>query len=451
MSSQASPGDVGSSTRRTRTWQLVLVAVAFAAFFRYVFLPIGGIAALFSVLVGFVWAKEQLEHLGALESGPFGGAMYLTGALLFLYVLMRFVLAGWSGLRQLSGVTRPLPFPLRWPWWTFGLGLLLAAEILIPDPPRGSDVPGLAGALILTLAVWGVLSFIYLSYQAFWGGMSLAWGVARVSPFGAGLLTVGALACVGIMALFGAVLEEASSQLSARPRPHFDPRCGASALECSRRLFLAVPNTQDLARGDTLSARAQPLHASASLGFPESSRGTGLGTQDTESARTRRFRECLDNQSKRKDLLATAWRIAAASIDRSDAWDLVHRTLMSVCLRAGERYDFDQYFLRSIQNGVKGWYRQPANARSCSIDDIMEPVCDVDTEAEYVRHETQMRVQQALCELPEEDKQILKLRYFDEQSELDIAQRLGISYAAARKRLQRAREKLEFEFLEQCQ
>ncbi|AKQ69555.1 hypothetical protein A176_006467 [Myxococcus hansupus] len=42
------------------------------------------------------------------------------------------------------------------------------------------------------------------------------------------------------------------------------------------------------------------------------------------------------------------------------------------------------------------------------------------------------------------------MRYFDDLSEWEIAQRLGIDYAAARKRVQRARDKFFDEFHQRC-
>ncbi|OJH35958.1 RNA polymerase sigma factor [Cystobacter ferrugineus] len=129
----------------------------------------------------------------------------------------------------------------------------------------------------------------------------------------------------------------------------------------------------------------------------------------------------------------------------------MHATLLSVCLHSGERYDFEQFFLRSVRNGVYSWYRRAGNVRTCAIDSIPEPACDIQPDDQYVRFETQVGVHKALCTLRDDDRQVLMLSYFDELSDLEISERLGISHAAVRKRLQRAREKLEEKFLQQCQ
>jgi RNA polymerase sigma factor (sigma-70 family) len=150
-------------------------------------------------------------------------------------------------------------------------------------------------------------------------------------------------------------------------------------------------------------------------------------------------------------MLERASRKAATMVGSADAWDLVHATLLSVCLHSGDRYDFEQFFLRSLHNGAISWLRRPGHARTCSIDYEPEPVCDIRPDDEYMRSETQRAVRKALCALGNDDQQVLYLRYFDDLGEEQIAHRLGIGYAAARKRLQRARERLQVEFLQRCQ
>ena len=69
-------------------------------------------------------------------------------------------------------------------------------------------------------------------------------------------------------------------------------------------------------------------------------------------------------------MLEKAWRIAASRVNKEDAWDIVHTTLLSVCLHSGERYDFERFFLRSIDYGVYSWLRRPGNVRTCAIDSV---------------------------------------------------------------------------------
>lgn len=88
---------------------------------------------------------------------------------------------------------------------------------------------------------------------------------------------------------------------------------------------------------------------------------------------------------------------------------------------------------------------------ACPLDDAPEPECDLRPDDDYLRSEALKALRTSLCSLKDDDREVLDLRYFKELSELEIARHLGISYDAARKRLQRAREKLEVEFLQRCQ
>ncbi|MFE8604162.1 sigma-70 family RNA polymerase sigma factor [Archangium violaceum] len=456
MSQQASPGDTGSTSRQTSLWQLALVAAALAIFFRFVLAPLDGLAILFSALLGFLWTQQMLAHVGALEPVSFGGAVYLSGAILLLGLVLMSLVALWGFIRRMSEDTRPLPILVREPWWTFGVLLILACRFFTQGS-GGSGAPGIAGALVLATALWAVLSCSYLFYRVTFGGLSLAWRLARVSPFGAGLLTVGALACAGFMVLIEAgVKQELSSQMRGISVPRLDSRCPSSAMECTRRLFLASAHSASTKVTPSLGSRARsepPLISASSWGYPETSSGRRRTQEleEPESARTRRARECLDSQYQKRDMLQKAWNIAAASVSSEDAWDIVYTTLLSVCLHSGERYDFEQFFLTSVRYGVYSWLRRPGNVRTCSIEFAPEPVCDIRPDDQYVQSETQDAVRKALCALAYEDRQVLVLRYFEELSDLEIADRLGINYAAARKRLQRARDKLEEQFLQQCQ
>jgi RNA polymerase sigma factor (sigma-70 family) len=282
------------------------------------------------------------------------------------------------------------------------------------------------------------------------GGLSLSWRLARFSPFGAGLLTVGALGCVGVMFTLGAVVEELASQARALPAPRLDFTCPASAMECSRRFFLRANDGQPPALSEERRAPALAAGVStASWSYPEAS--SGGGSLDSESARSRRLRECLDSQYKNRDMLERAWRIAEARVGEADAADIVHAVLMSVCLHSGEYINFERFFLRSIENGANSWLRRPGNARTCSIELAPEPVCEIDPDDAYVSGETQRVVRQVLCSLSEADRQVLYLRYFDELDEQEIARQLGIGYDAARKRLERARDRFAAQFRQRCQ
>ncbi|WP_434385306.1 sigma-70 family RNA polymerase sigma factor [Melittangium boletus] len=428
------------------------VALALAAFLLYVAIPIGGLLFLSSVVLGFFWAQDRLVHVGALEPGAFSGALHLCGALLLVGAAFLLGMAAWNLLRRLAGETRPLPFLLRRPWWALGLFLLLACRFVVPTRPGASGAPGFAGAFVLATAVWAICCIGHLLWKSTWGGLAVAWRLARASPFGAGLLTMGAVACVSVMLSLSAPVDKLASRVAAKPGP-WPKSCGPSSVECTRQLFLAGSRTSN---SPSPSRRLQ----SASTGFSSTDWNMASGLPEVtgprrleapESARDLRTRECLESQYKNRDLMEKGWRLAAALVNTTDAWDIVHATLLSVCLHPGERYDFEQFFLRSIRYGAYNWYRSPGNARTCPLDTTHEPRCDIRPDDEYVRSETQSAVKAALCALSNDDQQMLRLRYFDELSDQEIAERLRISSTAARKRLQRAREKFGEEFRLRCQ
>jgi RNA polymerase sigma factor (sigma-70 family) len=329
---------------------------------------------------------------------------------------------------------------------SFGLLLLLSCRLFL----RLGSLPGVTGALVLATAVWAVVVVGLLLFRFSMGGLSLSWRLARFSPFGAGLLTVGALGCVGVMFTLGAVVEELASQARALPASRLDFTCHASSMECTRRFFLTANGGQTPALPEARQAPALAAGVStASWSYPEAS--SGGGSLDSESARSRRLRDCLDSQYKNRDMLERAWRIVVARVGEADAADIVHTVLISVCLNSETYIDFERFFLRSIDNGVNSWLRRPGNARTCSIELAPEPVCELDPDDAYVRGETQLVVRDVLCSLGEADRQVLVMRYFDELDEQEIARQLGIGYDAARKRLQRARERFMAEFRQRCQ
>ena len=425
MTGQTSPGGEGASARRTSWWQLTIFVVALVVFALNVLIPIEALAFIVMALVAFFGAAHVLNSLGALSSGMFEGTVYLASALLILGTLLATTVTAWSLIRRLAGVTKPPAFLLRWPWFLIGVLLSLACRVVVPSDFSRSQQPVLAGALVLATAVWAVLYAVYVLYAIGKGGLSLSWRIARVSPFGAGMLTLAYLASTAFVFILGVVADELQIQSGRLSAPRSAARCGSLTLECSRQVLLA-------------SSTAAGAPSIASGGGPAIASGT---------SRNQSFRDCLESSYQDHSLLGRARNIAAQFVGQADAQDLVHATLLSVCLHSKRYDDFEQFFLRSVRNGAINWQRK---ARVCPLDFAPEPVCELRPDDQYVRSETQRALQQALCSLGEEHRQVLLMRYFDDMSELEISQQLGIEYSAARKRVQRARDKLEIDFLQRC-
>lgn len=448
MSQQASPGDAGATPRRTSLWQLALVVLALGAFSLFVLLPSGLFVFLLLATRGMVKAAHVLERLGALAPGFFEGTVTLALVLVSLGLAFTALAEGWKLLRRLAEAQGKPALLLRWPWWLFGLGLMLACW-LVAARVNGS-MPVLSGGLFLSLMIWIVLTQVGMFIQLCLGGLSLSWRLARASPFGAGLLTVGGVgSALFVLTILGLVAEGLESQARTLRAPRSTLACNTLTAECTRQFLLATTGTQPGSLGSRQAA-ALPAGASASAwGVPEASSG-GRERSELEPARSRRVRDCLETYYQDRQLMEEARYIAAMRVGTADAWDIVHATLLSVCLRGSDYYDFRQFFLRSIRNGSYRWVERRV-MRTCPFGDAPEPACELRPDDDYLREEAMRALRTSLCSLKDDDREVLFLRYFDELSELEIARQLGISYDAARKRLQRARDKLEMEFLQQCQ
>lgn len=75
-----------------------------------------------------------------------------------------------------------------------------------------------------------------------------------------------------------------------------------------------------------------------------------------------------------------------------------------------------------------------------NFDDVVNVSPSVNVEMQIIENKELLDI---IKELPEEDRNVILLKYYYEFSEKEISALLGISYDASRKRLQRARKKLE--------
>ena len=395
--------------------------MALIVFVLKVLIPLEALAFVLTAVVGVFGTAQVLERIGALSAGIFEGAFYLASGFLILGVLLAGAVTFWNLIRRLGGEKKPPPLLLRWPWFLFGVFLALYCRASLPEGLGRSARPALDGALVLATALWALGYAAYLLFAIGKGGVSLSWRIARASPFGAGLLTLACLGSTAFVLTLGAIAEELQSSTRRLSASRASAPCGSLSMECSRQFLLA-------------------------------SGGSGAGSRSLASAGTTRapggLRDCLESRYQDRTTLQKAHRIAQYRVGAADAWDVVHATLLSVCLQDRPYLDFNQFFLRSVENSALNWQRR--QARSCSIDLTPEPACDLSPDDDYVRAETQHAVHKSLCAIGEDHRQVLFMRYFDELSELEISERLGIEYAAARKRVQRARDKMEIEFLQRC-
>lgn len=123
--------------------------------------------------------------------------------------------------------------------------------------------------------------------------------------------------------------------------------------------------------------------------------------------------------------------------------NLIEMALVEACTRARDlRSSVRPYFYEILRNDLAQWYRNVAiferNAPKLTTTCTAAP-----SQLEGVLgRERCTLLQEAMEDLPDDDRQILDLKYQDRLTHADIGQRLGISEEAARKRVKRALNRL---------
>ncbi len=163
---------------------------------------------------------------------------------------------------------------------------------------------------------------------------------------------------------------------------------------------------------------------------------------DEESAR-RRFKAIYDQH--RQAILAYSLRRA----HEQDAHDIVNETFTIVWRRIDKAPEADAAlpWLYSTARGVLSNQRRSRQryARLISKSRSIRPLPETGPEAQVIRNQELARVAEALGRLRPPDREILLLAIWEELPRADIGAALGISEAAATKRLSRAVDRLTVE------
>ncbi|MCK6439494.1 MAG: sigma-70 family RNA polymerase sigma factor [Planctomycetes bacterium] len=128
-----------------------------------------------------------------------------------------------------------------------------------------------------------------------------------------------------------------------------------------------------------------------------------------------------------------------------DAEDVVQDVMLKLFARVEQLRALDDplpYLYRALKNAVID--RARANRQSAELDfDIAAPEDDGSAPAEM--DAALAPLMRAMSVLPADQREVVKLRYFDDLSVVQVAEVLGIAPAAAAMRLARARAKLKSE------
>lgn len=131
--------------------------------------------------------------------------------------------------------------------------------------------------------------------------------------------------------------------------------------------------------------------------------------------------------------------------DRDLSEDAVHNAFVRILknlkkIDEPESMRTKSFVMIVLENVAKTMYVKRKKEKIVELDDNLAQSYDIaaDTEVKL----TAQYLAEKIAELPEKYRDILVLKYLNGLNDKEIASSLGISSAAARKRLQRARERL---------
>lgn len=162
----------------------------------------------------------------------------------------------------------------------------------------------------------------------------------------------------------------------------------------------------------------------------------------------KRYMEWLYAEHQRL-MLATAWKFTR---DQADVEDIVSDGCMAIIQRIDtvrhmERNVLRSYIVSTIRNtAISHCRRQQAdNARFYPADsERVQEVADPATVEQKILLQAELRsVRQAMSQLPERERLVLRLKYQQDKSDREIAESLGLSDSSVRVYTMRARAHLK--------
>ena len=118
--------------------------------------------------------------------------------------------------------------------------------------------------------------------------------------------------------------------------------------------------------------------------------------------------------------------------DKDTVHDLVSQTFYDALshIKSFEwrGYPFSSWLYKIAHNNVLKWYREQSKGQKVNLDDINE-IADltVDQNRDAVVKEKQAEVQKVLDQLDDEEREIIRLKFFEEVSNIEIAEIMGLS------------------------
>ena len=133
--------------------------------------------------------------------------------------------------------------------------------------------------------------------------------------------------------------------------------------------------------------------------------------------------------------------------DQDTAEDLVSQTFYDALshLKSYEYkgYPFSAWLYKIAHNNVLKWYRVHSRVQKVDLEDMVELKDDVDVlEDEALRQEKET-IMDLLQKLEYEERELIRLKYFEEVSNIEIGQIMGVSANHVGVKLYRALKKLK--------
>lgn len=131
--------------------------------------------------------------------------------------------------------------------------------------------------------------------------------------------------------------------------------------------------------------------------------------------------------------------------DRGLAEDAAHNAFVRILknldkLKEVESLSTKSYVMTVLENVAKTMYVKRSKQKIYELDEALPNNSDVERDTEI--RLTAENLAGKIAELPEKYREIIVLKFLNGLDDGEVASSLGISSAAVRKRLQRAREKL---------
>lgn len=148
-------------------------------------------------------------------------------------------------------------------------------------------------------------------------------------------------------------------------------------------------------------------------------------------------------------MLKTAWTFTRV---KAEVEDIVSDSCVSMIdnlqkLRTMEDHETRSYIVNIVRNtAINHWRKkQRENARFQHIDnEVMEQMPEEETTEGKIAFDAEIEtVRQAIHHLPEKEREILHLKYFEGQSDKEIAEIVGLAESSVRKYIERARKRLK--------